>query len=147
MHFLNGRKKVTCYVVFGGGGAHGPWRLWTKPGWRHCFVLVTVYHPAPSLHARRFLAKVEAFTGFLDVDVWWNSPEDACRLLHENGATAIVKITVDLPPRRLWVPRGVITCVSVPKAVLGICNWRIVTPWRLFQHLLQTGGELVKIEG
>lgn len=33
--------------------------------------------------------------------------------------------------------KGLITCVSVAKYFLGIKNWRIVTPWQLYQFLVK----------
>lgn len=144
--FAPGKRRVTVYLVFQGSAAGGPWTLFCSQAWRHCLMLVAIYHPWPHAFARRYTMLVEPTAWGLHLDVLWQAPDEVAATYYQQGATAIVKQTVNLPPNRLFAIRGVISCVSVLKAALGIKNWRILTPYGLFAYLLRSGAELVTWE-
>lgn len=137
------RKKVTAYTVFKNSSASGFWRCLSPDGFEHCFMLIPVYFPAQSLLAQRYVIKLEVSLGRLDVDIWWNTPEDAIRHVQNNGAHSILRLTTEPSYDRRLPIRGLISCVSVIKAVYGLENWRIITPYQLYENMLQN--DAVKI--
>ncbi len=145
--FAPGKRRVTAYVIFHGSFLGGFWTFTCPPAWRHCLMLVALYHPSPNAFARRYTLRIEVLPWGLDYDVLWQTPEEVAEGYYKAGVTAIVRHTVELPPARMFAFRGVITCVSVLKAALAIKNWRIITPKQLFKHLIRDGGELVTWEG
>lgn len=60
------------------------------------------------------------------------------------NAQAILSYTCDYRRNVLPVRRGVITCVSIVKAVLGLRKCRAVTPFGLYRQLLKRGAFVVK---
>lgn len=141
--FAPGKRRVTVYVVFHGSFLGGFWQFACAPAWRHCTMLVSIYHPYPHAFAMRYTMLIEPTAWGLHADVYWLPPEDVAAALGKQGATAIVKQTVNLPPPRIFTFRGLITCVSLIKACLGIKNWRIITPKQLFEYLIRDGAEIV----
>ncbi|HKY44898.1 MAG TPA: hypothetical protein VJM50_17530, partial [Pyrinomonadaceae bacterium] len=43
-----------------------------------------------------------------------------------------------------YLPRGLLTCVSLTKALLSIGAWHVWTPEQLARWLLQNGGEIME---
>jgi len=62
---------------------------------------------------------------------------------HEQ-AKDIVKIKLPLAEHLGYTFRGIITCVSIIKAALGIRAWFIITPQQLRRYLLRIGGISLK---
>ncbi len=136
------RTRHTAWVVFSGSEARSFWRLFNRRGWRHVRLLLPAYYPEPGLTADVYTLFVDPRSNYVDVRVIWLPPEECARQLMEHGATAIIKFPVDHFRYRDYVPRGFLTCVSLPKAILGIRSWMIITPWQLARYLLRTGGKL-----
>lgn len=142
--FAPGKRRLTVYVVFHGSFQGGFWTFLTPRPWRHCLLLMTIYFPEPSVFARRYTLVFEPTAWGLEMDVVWRDPEAVARDYWRAGCTAIVKTSVTVPPLRVFAVRGSITCVSLIKAVLGIFDWRIITPRHLFRRLMRDGGELMQ---
>jgi hypothetical protein len=136
------KRRVDCFVIFQGLLPGGPWTFVTRPGWRHCALLMTLYYPEPNAFAQRCTAQFSAVGSSIDLDVFWRTPENVAAEYARSGVTAIVKITVELPPARPFTLRGAITCVSVIKSALGIRDWKLITPRQLFLYLTRNGGEI-----
>lgn len=136
------KKKFTAYIVFQGKSDRGFWHFFTKPAWRHCWVMVPAYWPEPGLMATTVTMKIEPLKWGIDTEVWWEPPEVIAQAFLDAGATAVVAFPVENPPSEGYVFRGLFTCVVVVKAVLGINNWRLWTPWQLFRYLLRNNGTL-----
>lgn len=70
---------------------------------------------------------------------------DAAKHALASGATLALSWKVDLVPRREFVPRGLLTCVSVVKAVLGISAWFVLTPEHLARWMIRNGAQRLEI--
>lgn len=144
---LDVNKALDAYVVFQGGEGRW-WDGFTKRGFRHCWVFYTVYRPSPGLLADRYCSKVEYINSQLDVDVWWGTPEEVCEHFYQDPkTTSILKFRAELPGNRVLGSRGLMTCVSVAKAILGLSCWEVLTPYQLCRRLLYLGASVVKREG
>lgn len=140
------RKALDAYIVFQDGQCRW-WDGFTKPGFRHCWVFYTAYKPEPGLMADRYCSKVEYVNSHLDVDVWWGTPEEVCEhFMSDPKTTCILKYRVELPGNGSVACRGLMTCVSVSKAILGIGSWEILTPYQLCSRLLYLGATMVRKE-
>ncbi len=137
------KKRATGYVVFVGSEADHFWRPLLPRGWRHCYVLLPFWYPNKSALSYQWTVKLEATGWGLDYDVLYARPSVVARVALEEGATAAVRFQFCTPPRRLRMFRGLFSCVSLVKAVLGIAAWWVITPRRLHDWLLATGGEEV----
>jgi len=138
------RKTITGYVVFTPGvvAGRGWWRFFTRRGWRHCYVIIPVYFPEPSLMAEQYAMKIESLAWGVDTEIWW-SPVSKCLDHVRPDATAIVSFTVTLPPSKNSLVQGPLSCVSLAKAQLAIRDWKIFTPYQLFRWLVRHGGKVV----
>ena len=106
------------------------WLRILKAGFRHCFVV---------RHDGRHWITIDPLAGFLDVAV---QPVAASRDLiawYRSQGHCAVAAQADRPaPSRARSPTthlAPLTCVSVCKRVLGLHDWRIVTPFQLYRHL------------
>lgn len=68
--------------------------------------------------------------------------EAIARLLSDNIVTVILEVDADLESRVPFFLRGLITCVTVTKAMLGVHAWWIWTPRQLYKYLLRHGARL-----
>jgi hypothetical protein len=90
------------------------------PGFRHCFA----YTQAPG--------------GYLVVDARANGM-DAAVISEEMLPVLLAPVTCAAHGlqwfRRGWHPRGLLTCVTVIKHLLGIRAWWVITPKQLYGYL------------
>lgn len=107
-----------------------PWwrwlKGWMKPGWHHCLVIFG--DPEGGVWVA-----VDPLLGGIQVRCW-PLAVTLPRVLAHYPATAYV--TLPGVPRVGWPmrPRGLLTCVSVCKAIAGLRGWSI-TPWQLYRSL------------
>lgn len=138
------RKRFTAFVIFYGSEHDGFWRIFTGRGWRHCCVIVPAYPDGRDLGAPVYSLCINPLTWGVDVVLVPKHPEEVCAKELEDGATAALSIPIDLDMKRLYVPRGLLTCVSLIKAVLGMSGgWYVWTPKHLARYLLRKGGKLI----
>lgn len=142
--FPQTRKRFTAFVIFYGSEHDGFWRIFTGRGWRHCCVIIPSYPEGRDLMAPVHSIALNPLTWGIDVVHVDKHPLEVCRRELEEGATAAVSIPIDLDMKRLYVPRGLLTCVSLIKAVLGMSGgWYVFTPKHLCRYLLRHGGKLI----
>lgn len=100
--------------------------FFTRPDFRHCFVMV------PSESGGTVVVN-QTWTGLYIQAVGWSLSAStlAC---HKAGFT--VRRVLN-KKKASYTPRGLITCVSVVKSVLGIHDWRVITPYQLDLYLLK----------
>ena len=113
-----------------------------KPGFRHCFAL----------------RRAEAFDGWVLVN-WglgrvvvrevpadepvvirgerFGSYLEYLRLLAENDLAHALEVEERHPDVDRWVPRGISSCVTMVKHLIGVTAPGIRTPWALYRHLTQ----------
>lgn len=129
------KNAVLWYVAFSPRATHlMPWwvRLFTRDNFQHCYafrayngITLIVNHIAPGLLVDATNVK---------------AVECAKAIAYQKGET-IVLFASRLKPRYTF--RGMQSCVSVVKALLGIGAWRIWTPQGLYEHLIENGGVVI----
>lgn len=128
----------TYWVVFGESGVAGAGRPWwycfCREGWRHCFVIAdsansqgvmtsSVVNPlAHSVQIRSYLCA-------------------GSTLAAEASELGFVVLKVETATPTGYIQRGLISCVTVVKAVTGIRAPLVQTPRMLFKHLQRLGAE------
>lgn len=137
------RERFTAYVVFVGADHRRAWRIATRRGWRHCLVILPRVGVSETLVGGRGAIVLNPIVSHLCVHASERSPLALAHEALNEGATCVVRCRVDRSPAGEYVPRGLLTCVSVIKAVLGVRAWWVVTPEQLARVLLRMGGELV----
>jgi len=143
-------ERFTAWVVFQGAEHRRFWRLFTKRGWRHCFVIVPAYNHEVGLKAGRSCVVIDPRTNHVSIDVLFMPAEDVANHALEQGAKCVIKYYVDRRGLPDYVPRGILTCVSMLKAICGIGAWYVWTPQHFARWLLLNGGELItrdKVDG
>ena len=138
------KKRFRALVVFESADYNRPWRLFTRRGWRHVWVLVPVQYPRVGLMSTTWAMKFEPTTWGVDVDLLYEHPENLARMAVKQGASAVVAVNVVTPPDRLYALRGLLNCVVFVKAVLGVRAWWVVSPLALFRYLVNNGGEILE---
>ncbi len=116
------------------------WRIFTKEGYRHCWVFTL-------LDGKSWLS-INPTRGGVVVGTWDNKTicekgyKDFAEFCIANGATEVLpcygKLTTDFIPRLLPI-----SCVSVVKHILGV-KAKIATPVQLYKHLVSKHLDVVK---
>jgi len=140
------RKRFTAYVVFQGAEHRRWWRIYTRRGWRHVWVIIPAYYPAPSLTAVAYSQIINPWTDQIRSDVVFQTPQAVAEAALRDGATCVIKLAVDQKFTGRYLPRGLLTCVSLVKALLSIDAWHVWTPEQLARWMLQNGGKILEIE-
>lgn len=142
---ISQRKRFTAFVVFQGAEHRRWWRIFTRRGWRHVFVVLPVYFPDNRLSAIQYSQIINPTMEHIRSDVIFEPPAKVCEAMLKDGATCVIKLAVDQKFTGRYVPRGLLTCVSLVKALLSIDAWNLWTPEQLAKWLLMNGGELLEI--
>lgn len=140
------RERFTAWVVFQGAEHRRFWRIFTGRYWRHCFVIVPYYFPKPGLNAKVFSQIVNPITFCVKVGVIDMHPQELAKKLLDEGYTAVIKVPVDHDYKTDYIPRGLLTCVSLVKAIIGVRAWYVWTPKHLARYLVRNGCEMMKRE-
>jgi hypothetical protein len=140
----NLRKRFTAIIVFQGAEHRRWWRIYTRRGWRHVWIIIPAYFPEPKLSAIRYSQIVNFWTDHVRSDVVFMAPDKVAEEALRNGATCAIKFAVDQKFTGRYVPRGLLTCVSLIKALLSINAWHVWTPEQLARWLLRNGGVLME---
>mgnify|MGYP001146971656 CR=1 FL=1 len=141
--FFTTRKRFTAWIIFAGADHRRFWRIFTRRGWRHCYVILPAYYPEPGLRADQYSVIIDTRTNCTDCDVLFTPPKDVVQYLLKEGTTCAIKVRIDRHGKRDYVPRGILTCVSLVKSIIGIGAWWVWTPEQLARHLVRNGGELI----
>ncbi len=114
-----------AFVVFT-GQTDWPWLRWLKPGYRHCFVLI---------HDGAHWLSIDPMLNHTEVQVH-NVPADfdMAGWLKDRGHR-VVRAQLCRAHQRP-APFMMFTCVEAVKRVLGLHDWRIITPWQLYRALM-----------
>lgn len=84
---------------------------------------------------------INPMTWAVTVDIIPHGARDAGRIALQHGASQVLEWPVDLRFEREFIPRGLLTCVSLIKAILGIHAWWCVTPEQLSVWMLRNGAK------
>ncbi len=117
-------KEVKAWVVFT-GQTDLPWLRVLKPGFRHCFVLV---------HDGAHWVSLDPLANYTEVQVH-HVPADFDLpgwLRDRNLEVVAAPLNRDF---KKPAPFMAFTCVEAVKRVLGLHDWRVMTPWQLYRLL------------
>lgn len=127
------------YIVFQPSTLHRIWSAFCPDlAFRHCWLIQTAYMGEPGLLTPKICMKIESLANMIDTEVWNATPEEIVEGFLPR-VTDILRISLRIKSGRGYIPRGITTCVSVPKAVMGIKAWWILTPKQLYNYLLSIG--------
>lgn len=141
----NLRKRFTAFVVFQGADHRRWWRIFTRRGWRHCYVIIPNHTVGGgSLFTRPQSIVVNPWVSCIRLDVIDKSPADVCQDLLADGVTCVIELPIDQKFTGRYVPRGLLTCVSLIKAVIGCDAWHVWTPEQLAKWMLRNGGTMME---
>lgn len=138
------RKRFTAYVIFVGSENRNWWRLLTRRGWRHVYVVLPATPFGQSLFRKPMSQIVNHWTDHVRSDVVSSTPRQVAEAALKEGATCAISFAVDQKFSGRYLPRGLLTCVTLTKALLSIGAWWVWTPEQLAHWLLRHGGELVE---
>jgi hypothetical protein len=143
------RERQEWWVVFSRSKAGSFWTPFTGGEMAHCWAFRGHWvEGSPGLMHTRWTLKVEASRCLLDLDYWFADPDEvAAAFLEDDSVVDIMAVTVDVDAAKAYVPRGLMTCVSVVKAALQVGEWWVLTPRQLREYLLQHGGRSLREEG
>lgn len=126
------KQPVFWYVVFSRQCTNlMPWPLrWlTRNGYRHCYafrnyngITLTVNHLAQGMI----------------VDASPVPAPDCVATLISEGRDTVVLFAGQL--KYCYLQRGIQSCVSVVKSLIGLKAWHVLTPQQLFEYLSNNGG-------
>lgn len=136
-------ENRTFYVVFAHSMFNRIWAPFCPKPFRHCWVFWANYLGTPGLMTPRITLKTESLSNMVDIDVWHEDPEVVAQAFLPS-TTDILKITLPFKSCVGVCPRGIITCVSMAKAVMNIKAWWILTPRQLHSHLKSLGAVSLK---
>lgn len=126
----------TYAVVFGHRAERRWWDVFTRPGFRHVWILsvderfggTTVLHCGWDMFAARW------------------SPSDVGVVAREIAEKhAGIVLLVETKIAAAFMPRPFLTCVEVAKHALGIKAPLVLTPYQLYRHLRARGALMIRI--
>ncbi|MGE0190319.1 MAG: hypothetical protein AB7G80_09845 [Dongiaceae bacterium] len=127
--FRTGRWIIAFYDE----GPRNWWDYFTRPGFRHCLAI-------------RYLEDIDAWVTVdssnhgLFVEFVPKRFIDAIIVAVNDRGGRFVEIDARAQGRRLWPPLF-LYCVSAMKELVGIRDWRVITPWQLYCALMKMGGK------
>ena len=126
------------YIVFGKEDAFaGWWCFFTAKKWRH----VAIFWGVCSEFKGGYVQHVEYVRGQIKVDVYPFSVVDwVQRLQDTERVNTIIEYRVDKIEPFHYNLRGLMTCVSISKSIIGVKAFFVWTPKQLVRKLLSLGG-------
>ena len=125
------RQFEKAYVVFT-DNTDLWWLRLLKPGFRHCYLLLSGRGGRCWLELNPFSNQIEvSLCEFND-----SQPEEILLGSYEN--CRIIPVSIKNAPRKC-APLGFFTCVEFVKRVVGIHNIRVITPYQLYKKLIVVG--------
>lgn len=124
----NGRHEnaihENAWVVFS-GQTELPHLKLLRPGFRHCFLILKRGKHWVSLDPMSHVTEIglHLLPDNFDLPNW----------LKDRGHTVVATSVQKAPKKAL--PPTLFTCVEAVKRVLGVHNWKVLTPWQLYKHL------------
>lgn len=126
----------TFYVIFEYTPVSSPDHKFILSKWGHCFTLESMQSTCVSINM---------LTSFISVHNYDNKAEILINeYVSRETVLDIVKISLPFEVTKAYTVRGLLNCVTLVKALLGIKKFFIFTPKQLHSHLLTLGGESLK---
>jgi len=117
-------NEIDWYIVFADGGRWHIWDIFTSPGYRHCFAI--------RWDGFNWVL-IEPFGSWLEVQVMPYGPKDNVPQLMVSLGHKVMYIRKSRQNK--FIMRGILTCVTIMKHLLGIRAWWILTPKQLAKYL------------
>ena len=137
------RESFTCYVVFHGAEHQIWWRLFTPAGLRHVLLILPADGDRSLFDKTGQSIVVNGMSYTTNINLHNVRAADLARQCVERGATDVLRFKVSKRFTREFVPRGILTCVSLLKSVMGISAWWVITPAQLRKWMLENGAERI----
>jgi hypothetical protein len=116
--------KLDYYIAFGDSKVKHFWDVFTRQGYRHCCAF--------KWDGYNWIL-IDPLGQCLDINIMpYNSEDDVPQLFKQNGWT-VIRYKKNIKPKFIF--RGILTCVTVCKQVLGIKACWVVTPWQLHNYI------------
>jgi len=138
--FLVERKVRVFYVAFQKGLKRHWWDVVMDGEMRHCWAFHAVGFPDEGLMSERYCLKFEVSESRISTEAWWATPEVVVEHF-KDAVVDILAVRVEIDDRVGYIPRGLLTCVSGLKALLGVRAWWVITPNQLYRYLKRIGAE------
>ena len=118
----------------------GWWDIFTNSKWRHIMVFWPLWDGS-------FIQHVEFARGKISIESYQSSVPDWINILDQTCTlTEVVEVELDEPEPFYYNLRGLMTCVSVVKAIIGLKAPLCLNPKQLIRLLLNQGGTRVWVE-
>lgn len=132
------KSFVDWYVVFEHGDMPYWWAKYLHAGFRHCWILRWDGYNWIAVNPR---------LGHTDIEILpYYRYEDIKNIYIDTNCSVIIHAKVWRDTTRIRSPwPTAFTCVEQVKAALGIRDWRLITPYGLFNYLLRGNyGKLIQ---
>jgi len=123
----------TYYVIFDTyRGARRFWNWFTGKEYAHVYLLTELYGGV--------VLRINPLCSECSIDEWFCDIQYALDYLKPE-VTSILRYTCKYNSLKLYIPRGIISCVSVTKYFLGLRGFNSFLPRSLHKQLLKLGAE------
>ena len=116
--------KLDYFIAFGDSDVPHFWDVFTRKGFRHCCAF--------KWDGYNWIL-IDPLGQQLDVNVMPYTSEDDVPHLFKQTGWKVIRYKKTIKPKFIF--RGMLTCVTVCKQVLGIKACWVVTPWQLHNYL------------
>lgn len=102
------------------------WLRFLKPGFRHCYALIN--------DGQKWMS-IDPLSSYTDIQIYHHIAPDfnLPNWLNDQGYR-VVQSKINKPELKSMPPM-IFTCVEAIKRILGVRNFKILTPWQLYQYL------------
>jgi hypothetical protein len=115
---------VDYYLAFGDSDNRHFWDVFTVKGFRHCCAI--------KWDGYNWIL-IDPLGQLLDINILpYTELDNVPNLFRENNWT-VIRYNKEIKER--FIPRGMLTCVTVCKQLLGIKACWVVTPWQLHNYI------------
>lgn len=129
--------KRTYYIAFQSSMTWKIWDLFTTKDYRHCFLFMDREDGPGSV-------LFEYRRGWMVMEDYVLSADDIIEVLKDcPEESTVLRMTLDPWQGKRYPASGLITCVSIIKAVLRVKGVWILTPKQLLNELLRLGADTV----
>ncbi len=108
------------------------WNLVLAVDWRHCWAMKNDGIVWTAVTQNAYGMEVETLGYGPEHDVPGLLAAGGCRVLHVTGERRVS-----------YLGRGLLTCVSVVKQLVGMRAWTVITPAQLYRRLIRDGAEVI----
>ena len=116
--------KIDYFIAFGHSDVRHFWDVFTQKGFRHCCAF--------KFDGFNWIL-VDPLGQCLDINIMPYTSEDDVPYIFRQAGWTVIRYKKTIKPQFIF--RGVLTCVTVCKQLLGIKACWVVTPWQLHNYI------------